>query len=398
MPNKLNVLVIPAWYDIANPFAGIFFHEYCNALSKKCNIVLLNVNVFPYSQRGIKIIKKDSHLLRAYELVTIDHYNKIPGKAMSLFSFIDRCAVINKTKEVLEKLQSSTSKFDLIHIQSVCNNITPIVAYSLSKQFNIPYILTEHYTSFKEAGERIFKPFLTSSIIKQIVNNAYARYAVSSFACDYYKELFDCQFDLVPNLIPDSFINSQTLKKRSTKDSFTFICIGSFQIRKGQLVLLEAFSKINGNNKLILIGGGPDKQKMMSVINALNIENKVVIIDKLPKEEIVKFIDESDILISASERETFGLTIIEAFFRGKPVISTRSGGPQDLINNSNGLLCEVGNASDLSEKMNFMMKNFESYDPEKIKNDAVNRYSENVISELMLTNYKNIIQLKAAGV
>jgi len=396
--NRLQILVIPAWYDISNPFAGIFFHEYCNALSKKCKIVLLNINILPFSKRGDENTKKDNHTKRDYDLITLNYCNRVPGKFMGYFSFVDRNAIINKAKRVVKDYQDSHAKFDLIHIQSVCNNITPIVAYSLSKEFNVPYLLTEHYTSFKEAGERIFKPFLNFAKAKQIVKNASARYGVSSFACDYYKEVFECQFELVPNLIPDSFINSEAIRKGQGKEVFTFICIGSFQVRKGQIVLLKAFSKIRGNNKLVLIGGGPDKQKMIDLIKELHLENKVVIHDKLEKEDIVKFIDTSDILISASERETFGLTIIEAFFRGKPVISTRSGGPQDLIKSSNGLLCEVGNVEDLTEKMNWMMENFEMYNPTIIKDDAVNCYSENVISELMVTNYKKIIQLKAAGV
>ena len=394
MPNKLNILVIPAWYDVSDPFAGIFFHEYCNALSKNCNMVLLNITAYPLSAKKKGIEKVDRHLDRSYSLINIDHHNRLPGRLLKLFPSIDRNSIINKSLSAVRNYQSKNQLFDLIHIQSVCNNVTPTVAKSLSESLKIPYVVTEHYTSFKEAGERIFQPFSSFSKTNKIVNKASARYGVSTFACNYYKNIFGSTFELMPNLIHDSFIDNRLENKKTNKDLFTFICVGSFQIRKGQSILIEAFSMLESNCKLILIGGGPDKQKMMDLIAKYKLEERVIIYDKLPKEKILDFIDQSDILISASERETFGLTIAEAFFRGKPVISTRSGGPEDLINKSNGLLCEVGSASDLQQKMTSMMSTFDKYDAKLIQKNAVSSYSEAVISEAMVANYKKIIGKK----
>ena len=53
-------------------------------------------------------------------------------------------------------------------------------------------------------------------------------------------------------------------------------------------------------------------------------------------------ISKSNCLCSVSSTESFGLTILEAQSLGIPVISSRSGGPQDLINNKNGILVNVG--------------------------------------------------------
>jgi glycosyltransferase involved in cell wall biosynthesis len=59
-----------------------------------------------------------------------------------------------------------------------------------------------------------------------------------------------------------------------------------------------------------------------------------------------------DILVSTSLHESFGRTIVEAMASGKPVISTRSGGPEEIIIDGEcGFLVEVGDEAAIAEKM-----------------------------------------------
>jgi L-malate glycosyltransferase len=81
------------------------------------------------------------------------------------------------------------------------------------------------------------------------------------------------------------------------------------------------------------------------------------------------------VIVSASFYETFGLTVAEGFLRGKPVLSTRSGGPEELIDESNGLLCEVNNVEELKLQLTRIYKNHGSYDSDKIRKDAVAKFS-----------------------
>lgn len=74
--------------------------------------------------------------------------------------------------------------------------------------------------------------------------------------------------------------------------------------------------------------------------------------------------------------ETFGVTLIEAMACGKPVIATRSGGPETFVHDDNGLLVPTGDVEALADAMRQMAKTYHQYDPDAIRADCVARFSE----------------------
>ena len=54
--------------------------------------------------------------------------------------------------------------------------------------------------------------------------------------------------------------------------------------------------------------------------------------------EIVKVYEECDCFVLPSAGETFGVVYVEAMAAGLPVIATRCGGPEDFVNEDNGIL------------------------------------------------------------
>ena len=92
-----------------------------------------------------------------------------------------------------------------------------------------------------------------------------------------------------------------------------------------------------------------------------------------------------------SNYDNVPVVISESLAVGKPVVATRVGGIPEMINVSNGILVDVGNETELSEKMNFMLDNFKNYDFETIKNEAEKYSYESVgkkLFEIYLKTYK----------
>jgi glycosyltransferase involved in cell wall biosynthesis len=59
-----------------------------------------------------------------------------------------------------------------------------------------------------------------------------------------------------------------------------------------------------------------------------------------------------DVLVSTSHRESFGRTLIEAMAAGKPVVATRSGGPEEIVVEGEcGYLVDVGNIEAIANRM-----------------------------------------------
>jgi glycosyltransferase involved in cell wall biosynthesis len=393
----IHVLVIPAWYDIGNPIAGIFFHDYCNAMTSQCKVTLLNFEPHSFSERFKKDSKEDKIKNKKYHFLKMDYYNPFPGKLFGLNAKFQRKMMLKQASSLIDNYMKQAGKIDVIHIQSVCNNMTPIIAVELSKQFNIPYLVTEHYTSFEEAGDDNYVPYSTFNEIKTIVTKASMRIAVSDFASSYCAKCFGVGFETVYNIISNSFLGTNLHTKNKRNSPFSFLCIGDLKKRKGQLYLLQSFAQIVSHCNeitLTLIGKGDDGPALLNLAKELGIEDKVKIYNFLPTEKFIEVMDAANVIVSASEAELFGLTIVEGFFRGKPALATRSGGPEELINATNGLITNYADVNGMAENMKYMYDHYEDYNPKAISDEAMSKFSEKAIVPIMINNYKKVIEKK----
>lgn len=387
-----NILVVPAWYDMSDPLVGTFFHEYCNSMSSQCNVTLLDFTHYSFSDTFKRNNKEDKTKGKKYNVLRVDYYNPFPGKWFGLSAYFQRKLATLKTIKLVEEYSKLNGKFDLVHIQSVCNNLTATISVAIANKLDIPYLVTEHYTGFKEAGETMFIPFTTFKEIKNIVQHASVRIGVSSFASRFCEEVFDCSFDTVYNIISSDFISTPIISDQPKP--FNFICIGAFKPRKGQQYLIKAFAEIINeceNISLTFVGSGSDKDNAISLAESLGVSNKIKVVSNVSSQEFIQLLDASSVLVSASDKELFGLTIVEAFFRGKPAISTKSGGPEDLINANNGLLCEFADVETMAKQMKYIYNNYTSYNSENIRNQAISRFSEQAIVPIMMSKYQFVL-------
>jgi glycosyltransferase involved in cell wall biosynthesis len=96
------------------------------------------------------------------------------------------------------------------------------------------------------------------------------------------------------------------------------------------------------------------------------------------------------VFISSSRVETFGISPLEALACGLPVISTISGGPEQFVNNENGLLIEKENALALKDAMLLLYQNYYIYSLSEISRNIIDKYSKEIVtpilSELLIKN------------
>ena len=175
----------------------------------------------------------------------------------------------------------------------------------------------------------------------------------------------------IPNAI--DFEEIDTLKTQDIEDKYkhiyekkVFITIGRLTEQKGQWVLLEAFSKIEEDVNLIILGSGEKEEELKKLAKKLDIEKRVFFLgfQKNP----FKFLYHADIFVLSSLWEGFGNVIVEAMRCDIPIISTDCpSGPREILapksdifkrlENENelgefGILTPVNNSTFLSKAMN----------------------------------------------
>jgi glycosyltransferase involved in cell wall biosynthesis len=130
---------------------------------------------------------------------------------------------------------------------------------------------------------------------------------------------------------------------------------------KGVRYLIESFSQLINkipNLKLVIVGDGPDKEKLLNLTNNLGIEDKIIFTGY--KKNPIKYIKGFDLLVVPSLVEPFGIVILEAFYVGTPVIGSCVGGITEILK-YHELLFKPGNQHDLESKLYKILTDEESY-------------------------------------
>jgi glycosyltransferase involved in cell wall biosynthesis len=131
--------------------------------------------------------------------------------------------------------------------------------------------------------------------------------------------------------------------------------VGRLQRWKGMHVLVEAMPKVlqkYPNAHCLVVGGKhdlePDYEGFLNEkITELSLDDRVIRTGL--QSNVPQWVQAMDVFIHASDREPFGIVIIEAMALGKPVIAGNAGGPTEIITEGvNGLLTPYGDADALA--------------------------------------------------
>jgi len=98
-----------------------------------------------------------------------------------------------------------------------------------------------------------------------------------------------------------------------------------------------------------------------------------------------------DLLVLASQSESFGCVLIEAMSCGRPVVATDCGGPRDIVTHDFlGELAPVGDHRALAEAMLRVIGRLGAYDPQRIRDHARQHFSCQVVSRSLARLYDRL--------
>jgi len=178
--------------------------------------------------------------------------------------------------------------------------------------------------------------------------------------------------------------------------------VGYFAPVKNIPLLIEAFALVQSElheAQLTLVGGGEAQQvsEIKKLINQMELNQAVAIIGYESRDEIARMMrEECDMLVLSSDAETFGVVLIEALASGRPVVATRCGGPEDIVNDTAlGELCSPGDAQALAAAILKVARRLPQYNPDQIRENAVKRFAYERIAEAVSREYVDVLHLVA---
>lgn len=172
--------------------------------------------------------------------------------------------------------------------------------------------------------------------------------------------------------------------------------LGRFVSKKGFIYLIEAFSMLKnaGHNIVLLIGGnGEEKTTLERKVKELHLEKLVVFSGWVTDKD--EFFKQIDIFCLPSTVEPFGIILLEAMEHSKPIVATVSGGPSEIIiDTENGLLANIESSQSLYDKLERVI-----IDPRmghKLSSKAYSqlkeKYDINIVSKKLSNILKEIVK------
>jgi len=139
--------------------------------------------------------------------------------------------------------------------------------------------------------------------------------------------------------------------------------IGRLRWEKGQEILIDALQqvvKIVPYAVLLVVGDGPDKEKLRKRVEDLKLGNHVKWLGQKSPEEVYKLYSIMDVVAVPSRFEGFGLTAAEAMAAGVPVVATRVDGLSEVVEDGvSGYLVDSGDSYGLAQAMSDLLSSHE---------------------------------------
>lgn len=164
-----------------------------------------------------------------------------------------------------------------------------------------------------------------------------------------------------------NLVDAVSVKKRSEETPDTvfdsaetnIVSCARLNKDKGFNLAIEACRILNEKGykfKWYVIGEGPERLQLEKQIADTGVENFILLGQKLNPYPMIK---NADIFVQPSIVESFGLTITESFVLGVPVVSTKTDGGKELVENGkNGLLCDIS-AESIAENIEKLLTDSE---------------------------------------
>ncbi|PRP53780.1 N-acetyl-alpha-D-glucosaminyl L-malate synthase BshA [Bacillus halotolerans] len=278
------------------------------------------------------------------------HFHEVEVNQYAVFKYPPYdLTLASKIAEVAER-----ENLDIIHAHYALPHA--VCAY-LAKQMlkrNIGIVTTLHGTDITVLG---YDPSLKDLIRFAIEASDRVTAVSSALAAETYDLIKpEKKIETIYNFIDERVYlkkNTAAIKEKHgiLPDEKVVIHVSNFRKVKRVQDVIQVFRNIAGKTKakLLLVGDGPEKSVACELVRKYGLEKQVLMLGNQDRVEELYSI--SDLKLLLSEKESFGLVLLEAMACGVPCIGTNIGGiPEVIKNNVSGFLVDVGDVEAASAK------------------------------------------------
>jgi len=387
---KPHVLILPSWYPtLENPLNGIFFYEQAKALRAEG----VKVGVVYPQLKSLLRVRSDEIGTNPFRTLFAEEEG-IPT-LRGLGWFIPKLlpagmVFLARAQHLVHEYVKRFGVPDLVHAHSALWG--GVAALRVQQALGVPYLLTEHFSGFLEGT---IGPFRAAYAKKAFVGASLVLAVSKPLAVTLKKYGVEEQkLRVVPNMVD---VNYFTLPPKQRQEMpFRFVTVAFLTKGKGLHILFQAFAIAFGREKhvrLMVGGDGPQRSELEELARRLGIADQVVFLGLLGREGVREAMWQANVFVLPSLAETFGVVLIEALSTGLPVVATRCGGPEDIVRDGVGILCDPGDVHGLANALVEIYRDYPAYRKREaqIRQYAVDVFSSKAVARSLLDVYEEIL-------
>ncbi|SIS37191.1 N-acetyl-alpha-D-glucosaminyl L-malate synthase BshA [Salimicrobium flavidum] len=299
-------------------------------------------------------------------------------------------ALANKMAEVAKR-----EGLDLLHVHyAMPHAVCAILAKQMCSDLDLKVVTTLHGTDITVLGiDDNLKQLIKFGIEKSDAVTAVSRSLVSQTRSMLKT---DKDMHVIYNFVDErEYQNIDTANLKSQfdiqEDEKVVIHVSNFRKVKRVDDVVKSFHLIQQEvkAKLILVGDGPEFNHVYDLVKSLGMEEKVLFVGK--QERVQELLSIADLKLLLSEKESFGLVLLEAMACGVPCIGADVGGIPEVIEDGvDGFIVEVQNINQVKEKALELLT-----DPEQsseFSKNAVRAVNEKFSAKKIVGQYERLYE------
>ena len=180
-------------------------------------------------------------------------------------------------------------------------------------------------------------------------------------------------------------------------DEKVLIHVSNFRKVKRIDTIIDTFAKVRAEQpaKLLLLGDGPELMDMKAKAHEMNLQDDILFLGK--QDWVSEFYQMADLVLLLSEKESFGLTLLEAMKTGVVPIGSNAGGIKEVIKHGEtGYIVDVGDSDAASRYALKLLNNPELY--QRLQHNMLSDIEQRFGSELITDQYEHYYQQLIEGV
>ncbi|QFT89375.1 D-inositol 3-phosphate glycosyltransferase [Bacillus sp. THAF10] len=316
------------------------------------------------------------------------YYHEVQVNQYSVFQYPPYdLALASKMAEVAKR-----EKLDILHVHYAIPHA--VCAYLAKKMLNdsLKIVTTLHGTDITVLG---YDPSL-NDMIRFGIEGSDEVTAVSESLVQQTYDLLQPQKAIRTMY---NFIDERVYYKKDTADlkaqygikeeEKVIIHVSNFRKVKRVQDVVRSFALVEKeiSAKLLLVGDGPEISVVCNLVRELGIQDRVLFLGK--QENLEDLYSFSDLMLLLSEKESFGLVLLEAMACGVPSVGTKIGGiPEVIEDGKTGFISEVGDIEDIA--MNAIKILSDSTLHNTFASNSIKRVKEHFSSQSIVSQYEDL--------